>query len=251
MITDTAVSPEREAAEIAKLEAEAAQARANASKSLADAACAHWQSEMARYEARKSEMFLADVKRANERVYAQDKYNHTYRFLGVVDEHAVKDAIDELTVWDRLDPVCPIELIFNSPGGSAIDGMDLFDFVQELRAKGHYVTTAARGYAASMGGILLQAGDLRVMGREAYVLIHQVSAGIVGKIGDIKDEMIFLNKMSERIISIFADRAAQAGRAGTASQPLTRRQIANGWERKDWWLDSGECLKYGLVDAVR
>jgi ATP-dependent protease ClpP protease subunit len=97
------------------------------------------------------------------------------------------------------------------------------------------------------------------MGREAYVLIHQVSAGIAGKIGDIKDEMVFLDKMSERIISIFADRAALAGANGTASHPLTREQIANGdtskgipgWERKDWWLDSDECLKYGLVDAVR
>lgn len=258
-MTDSTVSPEREAAEITKLLAEARQAQANADKFTQEAEAARYQGLMAKYEAIKSEMFLSDVRRANERVYAQDKYNHVYRFYGVIDEGAVIHAIDELTIWDRVDPDCPIELIFNSPGGSIIDGMDLFDFVQELRRKGHYVTTAARGYAASMGGILVQAGDRRIIGREAYVLIHQPSAGIAGKIGDIKDEMVFLEKMGERIISIFADRAEMAGQAGTASNPLTRAQIANGdvsrgipgWERKDWWLDSDECLKFGLVDAVR
>lgn len=244
-------SPEREAAEVSKLNAEARQADANAAKFSAEAEQARYQGLFAKYEARKAQMFLDDVAKANQRVYAQDKYHHTYRFYGIVDDDAVRIAIDELTVWDRIEPGCPIELIFNSPGGSAIDGMDLFDFVQELRRKGHFVTTAARGYAASMGGILLQAGDKRVMGREAYVLIHQVSAGIMGKIGDIKDEMIFLDKMSARILNIFATRAALAGEAGTATKPLTRRQIATGWERKDWWLDSDECLKYGLVDEVR
>lgn len=257
MTTD--LSPEREAAEITKVLAEARQAQANADKYTQEAESARYQGLMAKYEAEKSRKFLLDVERANARVYAQDKYNHTYRFYGVIDESAVRLAIDELTIWDRIDPACPIELIFNSPGGSIIDGMDLFDFIQELRRKGHHVTTAARGYAASMGGILLQAGDSREVGREAYVLIHQPSAGIIGKIGDIKDEMVFLDKMCDRIVNIFASRAAIAGANGTASHPLTRDQIANGdvskripgWERKDWWLDSDECLKYGLVDSVR
>ncbi len=124
--------------------------------------------------------------------------------------------------------------------------MALFDCIQELRRKGHFITTRALGMAASMAGILLQAGDKRVISREAYLLIHEISAGAVGKIGEMEDDMIFLNKIQGRILDIFATRC----QATKAPNKLTRQRLANGWKRKDWWLDSAECLKYGLVDEV-
>jgi ATP-dependent protease ClpP protease subunit len=129
--------------------------------------------------------------------------------------------------------------------------MDLFDFIMELRRENHYITTAARGYAASMGGILLQAGSKRVMGKEAYILIHEVSTWAGGKVGEIEDEYLFLKKISERVVGIFADRAKEAGANGTASKPITKAQIEKNWNRKDWWLDSAEALRLGIVDELR
>ena len=73
--------------------------------------------------------------------------------------------------------------------------MDLFDYIQELRRDGHYVTTSARGMAASMAGILLQAGGHRVMGREAQVLIREVSSFAIRKVGEIEDEVTLLKSL--------------------------------------------------------
>jgi ATP-dependent Clp endopeptidase proteolytic subunit ClpP len=183
--------------------------------------------------------------------YADDRYNHVYRFVKPVDDRSVEDAICRLTVWHRMDPGCDMEIVFNSPGGNVFDGMDLFDYIQELRRDGHYVMTGTRGMAASMAGILLQAGDHRVMGAEARILIHQVSSMAFGKIGEIEDEVKLMKDMGDRVLNIFARRCAEAAENGTAATPLSKAQLRRGWERKDWWIDSDDALRFGLVDEVR
>ena len=80
-----------------------------------------------------------------------------------------------LTEWHRLEPKCNIEIIFSSPGGSIIDGFELFDHIQHLRNEGHHVTTGSLGYAASMAGILLQSGDTRWIGHQAWMMIHRAA----------------------------------------------------------------------------
>jgi ATP-dependent Clp protease protease subunit len=147
--------------------------------------------------------------------------------------------MERLAYWSRTEPGCAIELIFTSPGGSVIDGMALFDFIQQLRRAGHFITTRALGWAASMAGILLQAGDKRVMAKESYVLIHEISTGAVGKIGEIEDEVKFVKKIQGRILDIFAARAN-----------VKREYFAKHWKRQDWWLDSDEALKIGIIDEV-
>jgi ATP-dependent protease ClpP protease subunit len=89
------------------------------------------------------------------------------------------------------------------------------------------------------------------MGREARVLIHEVSTAAIGKIGEIEDQVTLVHGMQDRVLSIFADRAAQAGVNGTASEPITKARLKRGWSRTDWWLDSDECLRLGIVDEVR
>jgi len=118
--------------------------------------------------------------------------------------------------------------------------MALFDHIVTMRANGWHVTTTARGYAASMAGILLQAGDVRTMGRQSYLLIHEVQAAAMGTMGEIEDEVEFLKKIQNRILSIFAERSR-----------LTVPQLRRRWKRKNWWLDSDEALKLGIVDEVR
>ena len=179
---------------------------------------------------------------------ANNRNRQIYHFNDTVTKTTVDRAICRLTQWHLLKPGCEIEIMFNSPGGSVFAGMDLFDYIQELRRDGHYVTTSARGMAASMAGILLQAGGHRVMGREAQVLIREVSSFAIRKVGEIEDEVTLLKKMSDRVLNIFAERAAEAGRSGTASDPFTKAQLRRGWARRDWWLDSDECFRGGIVD---
>lgn len=242
-MSDETKSPAEIEALVLKYKAEAAKFEAEARKANTEAA----QSECALKD---QEIDLRQKQRIETELLALDTYNYTYRYSAAVDDSTVKACLDKLTFWHRTAPTADIEIIFNSPGGSVFAGMDLFDYIQDLRAD-HTVTTVARGYAASMGGILLQAGTKRVMGREAYILIHEVSTWAAGKVGEIEDEYLFLKKISDRVVGIFAERARQAGANGTASHPITAAQVRKNWNRTDWWLDSTEALKLGIVDELR
>src|SRR5665213_3187680 len=152
--------------------AEAKDFEANATKNLAEAESFKWENIQEKLHAEEAERKAKKDLTANE-------YHHKYNFTSAVDSTSSQHCMDVLETWGRLDPGCDIEIVFSSPGGSVIDGMALFDFIQGIRAKGHKVTTGTIGYAASMAGILLQAGDVRWIGREAYILIHEVSFGCV------------------------------------------------------------------------
>lgn len=178
-----------------------------------------------------------DEKRRKE--LTADQHHHVYKFAGPVDSGSVSKCRDQLDYWDRTEEPGKLTLEFFSPGGSVIPGMALFDHIVTMRAKGWHVTTVSRGYSASMGGILLQAGDVRKMGKEAYILIHEVQAAAMGTMGEIEDEIEFLRKMQQRILRIFADRSN-----------LTVGQLKRRWTRKNWWLDSDEALKLGVVDEI-
>ncbi len=149
-------------------------------------------------------------------------------------------CISQPNIWTRTDPGCDIEIIFNWPGGGVIDGMALYDYLQALRRAGHKLTTVTFGMAASMAGILLQAGDVRVIGAESYVLINEISTMAVGKIGELEDVVEFTKKIQNRVLKIFASRS---------HKPVS--YFEKHWRRQDWWLDSEECLKLGIVDEIR
>ena len=184
------------------------------------------------------DLVVKEEKRAKDK--AADDENFLYRFGSEVSGGSVGSCIKKLTEWQRLHPKCDIEIIFSSPGGSIIDGFELFDFMQHLRNEGHKVTTGTLGYAASMAGILLQAGDTRWMGQQAWMMIHRAAFGAYGKTFEIEDEVKFVKRMEERILDIFTSRSN-----------LTRNKIKRNWERKDWWISAEEAVELQLVDEVR
>jgi ATP-dependent Clp endopeptidase proteolytic subunit ClpP len=229
------VSPDRapSAAEEAKTEAETAKIRAELAKLEAE-------TRKATAEAEQAEIDLAEARDKERSRKAADTFHHTYAFNAVVAESSVRTCMNRLAEWSRNEPGCAIEIVFNSPGGNVIDGFALFDYILMLRSAGHHVTTTGLGMAASMAGILLQAGDKRVMGSEAWLLIHQGSFGAVGSVGEVEDTVEWVKRIQRRILAIFAARSN-----------LSEAQIARRWHRKDWWLSSDEALKLGFIDEVR
>jgi ATP-dependent Clp endopeptidase proteolytic subunit ClpP len=227
-------------AEVAYLAAQTAEAKANAKEAMARARKATAEAKSAEHQAA---VHAYQYQYATEQVLkanASDDTHHTYRFNGGVNSDSVRRASSKLSEWSRLDPGCDIEVIFNSPGGSIFDGMSLFDTIQALRADGHHVTTGAVGYAASMAGILLQAGDTRWIGHQSWLMIHRASFGIGGSTYEVEDEVAFVNRIEARIVDIFASRST-----------LKPSAIKKNWDRKDWWVSADEALKVGLVDDVR
>jgi|GEM_PF-6488464 len=248
-MTDKAreLTPAEIKAVVAKAQAEAVAALAEAAKNNAEARKMSAEALRAEYDADCEAIHAQRIRELRKRELAEDEFHHVYQFLGKISESSVFACVRELSYWNRDCPKCDIEFILNSPGGEVIAGMALYDYLMFLRSKGHKITTVAIGYAASMAGIVLQAGNVRVMGREAYVLIHEVSFGAGGKIGEVEDEVAFVRKIQDRVLNIFSKRS-QAAQPKTG---LTAKQFANRWRRKDWWLDSDESLRLGVVDEVR
>lgn len=232
-------------AELKKLEAEAKSAEALAALNEA----------LARYNRALAKKATADAKRAEiETEKAIDKYAEEnaaddayriYNFTEQVGADSVRKCMKVLAVWSRVDEGCDIELVFTSPGGSVIHGMALYDYIQSLRRAGHRITTKSRGYAASMAGILLQAGDLRVMERESWLLIHRGSAMVGGDMHQIEDTVEWFKKIDERILNIFYERSRGAPKA------MSKRALAAAFDRKDWWLSSDDAYDRGFCDEVQ
>ena len=238
-----AVSKAEAAARIRKLlaEAESISARTSAeiARSEAEARKFLAEAERAETEAASAKLLLEKERRSERESLASNKYHHHYVFDDSVSGQSVKACMSQFNIWDRNEPDCEVTLVFNSPGGSVIDGMALYDFLMEFRGRGHKLITRAIGYAASMAGILLQAGEDRQMGRESYILIHEVSFGAQGKIGEVEDEVKFVKMIQNRVLDIFASRSK-----------ASRSYIAKHWKRTDWWLSSDLALDLGIVDTV-
>lgn len=226
-MTDLDVHPELLEAAKRKLTAEAESFEASAHHSTIEA-------EMAA-------IHLVEVQDEERRRQASRYWRRIYHFNGAVRPDTVGAAVHQLDEWSQMYPREPLTVVFNSPGGSVIDGMAFWDHLETLKSKGHHLTTVVRGYAASMAGILLQAGDDRLIGKESYLMIHEISAGAMGKIGEIKDEVDFLNRISERVVDIFVNRSGGK---------ITKAKFKRLWERKDVWLDSDQSIAHGFADAV-
>lgn len=229
----------------AKADAERARARqadAEAEKALAEARESELRSEEQQLNLEQKRIETSVFNRLHKKELASDENHRVYRFGDAVSSASVKSCQRQLMTWHRVDPGCDIEIVFNSPGGSVIDGVALYDTIRQLSRQGHKITTGSLGYAASMAGILLQAGDHRWIGAESILMIHEISAGATGKIGEIKDSVKFYDMLSERVVNIFVNRCGGK---------TTREAFIEAWARQDWWLDSDASLAHGFVDEIR
>lgn len=190
-------------------------------------------------EAERHELEALRARRETVAWDASADEHRIYNFFGAVDGSTCMAAQDVLGNWARRGGG-EFTVVFNSPGGSVIHGLALFDFLENIKVEYDvHLTTIARGMAASMGGILLQAGDHRIIGSNAHVLIHEVSSIGFGKISEIEDELAFMRKLQGRCSAILASKST-----------MTQKQIENKWKKKDWWLDADEAVELGFADEI-
>jgi ATP-dependent protease ClpP protease subunit len=91
-----------------------------------------------------------------------------------------------------------------------------------------------------MAGILLQAGDVRWIGHQSWMMIHRAAFGAIGKTFEVEDEVKLVKRIEYRILDVFVSRSK-----------LSRSKIQRNWNRKDWWITADECIEMGLVDELR
>lgn len=192
-------------------------------------------------EAEKEEATVRSYLRDEQIATAKDWWECVYQFCGAVTSTSTQACIETLSKWQRIhaDDDRPFTIVLNSPGGSVIDGLALWDHIADLKAQGRKFITVTRGMAASMGGILLQAGDERVVGPASHVLIHEISTGTSGRMSDIEDEMEFCKSLADRCLDILAERST-----------MSKAAIKRKWLRRDWWLSADESVKLGFADRI-
>src|SRR5690606_23805276 len=130
---------------------------------------------------------LAEYEAAVKAIELEDRLNAQqpalrvalkYVFTKPVTDGSEKKALNQLEQRDAINGEAPIDFIINTVGGSVKAGMHLFDELASMSEGGggtHHIRTIIRGEACSMGAILSQAGDIRVMGARSLMMIHGAS----------------------------------------------------------------------------
>ncbi|MEK7615297.1 MAG: ATP-dependent Clp endopeptidase proteolytic subunit ClpP [Patescibacteria group bacterium] len=159
-------------------------------------------------------------------------------FLGTeIDDTVANLVIAQLLFLESQDKTKEIKLYINSPGGSVTSGLAIYDAMQYVKP---HVSTICVGMAASMGAVLLAAGEKgkRFALPNSEIMIHQVLGGVSGQATDIKIHAERILKIKDQLNEILSKHTGQK-----------KAKVAEDTER-DYFLDSAEAVKYGLVDKV-
>jgi len=159
-------------------------------------------------------------------------------FMGVPVTEYVSNVIQaQLLFLESTDPKRDVQMFINSPGGSVIDGLGIYDTMQYVSPD---VATICTGLAASMGAVLLAAGakGKRSALFHSHVMIHQPMGGAQGQVSDIEISYKLIKKMQKSLYDVLAHHTGQP-----------YKKIEEDCDR-DNWMSSAEARDYGLVDEV-
>lgn len=132
------------------------------------------------------------------------------------------------------DPI--IHLRINSYGGDVFSGLSTIDTIRSLKSK---VYTYVEGAAASAATLISVSGARRIIGKNSLMLIHQLSSVCSGTFERLQDE----NENNKRIMNLIKSIYKQYTK-------IPMKEL-DAILKRDLWLDSDTCLKYGIVDEVR
>lgn len=143
----------------------------------------------------------------------------------------------QLLFLEAENPKKEINLYINSPGGVVTSGMAIYDTMQFIRPP---VSTLCLGQAASMGSLLLCAGEkgMRFALPNSRVMVHQPSGGFQGQASDIERHAQDIIKMKRRLNEVYAKHTGQ-----------NYETVENTLDR-DHFMSADEAAKWGLIDKV-
>ena len=174
--------------------------------------------------------------KAQEKIENQQLEDRTIFLWGMVNDKSARHVVDRLMYLDSLNND-EIKLYINSPGGYVTSGFSMYDTMQSIKSP---VSAICTGLAASMGSIILSAGEKgrRFIQPHARVMIHQPSGGARGPASDIEISAQEIVKTKELSAKILADNCGQK-----------YDKIMKDFNR-DHWLGAEESLAYGIVDGI-
>ena len=154
---------------------------------------------------------------------------------GEIETNMAEVIKNELFYLESEDPTAPISMYINSPGGEVTSGMSIYDVMRYIRPKIH---TIVCGMAASMGSVLLLAGDKRSAMPHSEIMIHQPSGGASGKSSDVEIAARQRRETKEMIAKLYE-----------AKTHKNFEEIMKAIDR-DNWLTPKQALNFGLIDDI-
>ena len=181
------------------------------------------------------------IEKTNNGERAYDIYSRLLKdriiiLSGEIDDGMANSIVAQLLYLDGINHD-DIFIYINSPGGSITSGMAIYDTMNFITSK---VSTICIGMAASMAAFLLSSGEkgMRYCLENAEVMIHQPLGGAQGQATEIKiaaERILKLKKKLNKILSL------NTGKSLIKIEKDTER---------DYFMDSKEALKYGIIDGV-
>ena len=156
---------------------------------------------------------------------------------GGIDDSLATTVIAQLLFLESENPKKDISIYINSPGGIVSSGLAIYDTMQYIRCP---ITTVCIGQAASMGSLLLAAGDKgsRIALPNARVMVHQPSGGFRGVASDIERHAEEIIELKRRLNEIYVKHTGQEYE--TIERKLDR----------DSFMTAEEACEFGIVDKV-
>jgi ATP-dependent Clp protease protease subunit len=156
---------------------------------------------------------------------------------GAVEDHMASVIIAQLLFLEAENPKKEISMYINSPGGVVTAGLAIYDTMQFIRPK---VSTLCVGQAASMGSLLLCAGEgsMRYALPNARIMVHQPSGGFSGQASDIVRHAEDIMRVKRRLNEIYVKHTGRD--YDTIEATLDRDHFMSAEESKD----------FGIVDHV-
>jgi len=156
---------------------------------------------------------------------------------GEIEPNMANSIVAQLLFLESENPNADISMYINSPGGDVSAGWAIMDTMQYIKAP---VSTIGMGLVASMGSVLLAAGEKgkRFVLPNTQVMIHQPMAGAQGQITDME---IQLNQFQKNKKSLVKQMAEFTGRK--------EKEVFDAMER-DNWMTPAEAKEFGLIDNV-
>ena len=182
------------------------------------------------------------VEQTNRGERAYDIYSRLLKerlifVTGPVEDHMASLITAQLLFLEAENPKKEINMYINSPGGVVTSGLAIYDTMQFIRPP---VSTLCIGLAASMGSLLLTAGEkgMRFALPNARILLHQPSGGFQGQASDIERHAEDIIKMKKRLNEIYVKHTGQA------------YEIIERTLDRDYFLTAEEAKAFGLIDNV-
>jgi ATP-dependent Clp protease protease subunit len=182
------------------------------------------------------------VEQTNRGERAYDIYSRLLKerivfVTGPIEDYMASVITAQLLFLEAENPKKEISMYINSPGGVVTSGMAIYDTIQFIRPP---VATLCIGQAASMGSLLLCAGEkgMRYSLPNARIMLHQPSGGFQGQASDIERHAEDIIKMKRRLNEIYERHTGQE--YATIEKTLDR----------DYFMTAEDARKFGIIDEV-